>query len=153
MRISDSLFLEIEEERALGAAQVVCKTLGLRTADSLDAIIADAEIERDWRQTKVREVTMAIRAFKALRPAMPRTELVRAKAEQAYDDMVSIMDVLTESGIPMTTPALVEFCPSMGIPEGRVRYALEMLALGGKIDAGPDGWVIQGEHALSGTVS
>ncbi|MDR3505258.1 MAG: hypothetical protein P4L52_03340 [Acidocella sp.] len=151
---NDSLFLYKEEETATVAARAICKALGLRIADNLDAMIMEAEIERDRRRAGERDVAMAIRALKALRHAKPRQEQARSKAEQAYDDMVVIMDLISEIGIQMTTSDIVDCCAStLDIPENRVRYALEILALDDKISLEPGGWVIQDENAPADTAS
>ncbi len=148
-----SLFLYKEEETAIVAARAICKALDLRIADNLDDMIAEAEIERAWRRAAERDVARAIRALKALLPPKPRQKHARLKAEEVYDDMTTIMDLISEVGVQMTTSDIVDCCAStLDIPESRVRYALEILELDGKISPEPGGWVIQDENAPADTV-
>ncbi len=148
-----SLFLYKEEETANVAARSICEALGLRIADNLGDMIAQAEIERDWRRAAERDAAMAIRALKALLPPKPGRKQARLKAEEVYDDMTTIMDLISEAGVQMTTSDIVDCCAStLDIPESRVRHALEILALDDKISPEPGGWVIQDENATADTV-
>jgi hypothetical protein len=64
---NEYFFRDMEEDSALATAQAICGALGLQMASDLDAIIMEAEIERQWRQAEARNFSRGIKALKALR--------------------------------------------------------------------------------------
>lgn len=146
---NDPLFRDIEEDYAIAIAQAVHKALDLDPVNNLADAITEAENELEWYKARAWNAARAIKAFKALRPAKPRKEQARAKARQTYDDMLIVMDILLEAGVSMSTEEIVTY--GLDIPESRLRYALEILALDEKISLGPNGWEIQGLDESSDT--
>ena len=67
MSKKEYFFLDMEGERALATAYAIGDALGLYPAADLEAIIMEAEIERQWRQAEVRNFSRGIKALKALR--------------------------------------------------------------------------------------
>jgi hypothetical protein len=145
MSRKDTHFLAKEEYDTVSIAQAVCTALGLGTADDLDSMLMGVELELDYLRAKARNIAKGYRALKALRPAKPRKK-------QADEDMLILTDLLTEVELPLSTADIIECFGWMGIPEGRVRFAIEMLAQQGKIALGPDGWMIRGERAPAETI-
>ncbi len=64
---NEYFFRDMEDDSALAAAKAIGEALGLYPAGDLEALIMEAEIERQWRQAEARNFSRGIKALKALR--------------------------------------------------------------------------------------
>lgn len=152
MSKNTSLFQNEEEHEVLAVANTIAEKQGLPSGASIEEIIEQGEIELDLQMMQVRVQARVLKALKALRPAKPRQEQPRSKAQQTHNAIAFIVDMLADVEGPMPTLEIADICVYVGIPEMLARYTLELLALEGKIALGPDGWVIQDENAPADTV-
>ncbi len=147
MSKNTSHFQNEEDHEMLAVANAIAEQQGLPQGASIEEIIEQGEIELDLQKMRARVQAQSLKAVKALRPARSRQEQARSKAQQTHEAMTFIGQMLADAGGPMPTLEVVDVCVYVDIPEGRVRFALEMLALSGKVSLGADGWVVQGERA------